>query len=134
VAHAVMVGSRQTLIGETLSPRLPDTAAALAAGEIGSGQLRVISETIGSLPASVPEAARQQAEATLAGYACDFDPPAGCASSPTGHLRPWIPTGLNHATSPRPPRGARCGCATAATAASPWKAGWTPSTAPRFAL
>jgi hypothetical protein len=49
---------------------LPVTAAALAAGGIGTGQLRVISETIAALPTSV----REQAEATLAGYARDFDP------------------------------------------------------------
>jgi hypothetical protein len=34
------------LIGETLQPRLLATAAALAAGQIGAGQLRVISETM----------------------------------------------------------------------------------------
>ncbi|MGH3529110.1 MAG: DUF222 domain-containing protein, partial [Pseudonocardiaceae bacterium] len=60
--------------GETLAPRLPATAAALAAGEIGAGQLRVITETIAALPASVPQPARERAEADLAGYARDFDP------------------------------------------------------------
>jgi hypothetical protein len=74
VEHAALVGSRRTLTGETLAPAAPVAAAALAAGEIGTGQLRVISEMIGSLPASVPEAARAQAEATLAGYAGDVDP------------------------------------------------------------
>jgi hypothetical protein len=74
VDHAALVGTRRTLTGDTLPPKAPATAAALAAGHLGIGQLRVISETIGSLPASVPESARQQAEATLAGYARDFDP------------------------------------------------------------
>jgi len=74
VEHASMVGTRRTLTGQTLPPRLPVTAAALAAGGIGTGQLRVISETIAALPTSVPEPAREQAEATLAGYARDFDP------------------------------------------------------------
>ena len=74
VEHAALVGTRRRLTGETLPPKAPATAAALAAGEIGSGQLRVIAETIGALPASVPETARAQAEATLAGYARDFDP------------------------------------------------------------
>lgn len=54
--------------------RLPATAAALAAGEIGIGQLRVITETMTALPASVPEAAQERAEADLADYARDFDP------------------------------------------------------------
>jgi hypothetical protein len=62
------------LTGETLTPQLPATAAGLAAGQIGVGQLRVITEALAGLPASVPEAARQQAEATLAGDARDFDP------------------------------------------------------------
>lgn len=74
VENAALVGTRRTLTGETLPPQAPVTGAALAAGEIGIGQLRVIRETIGSLPASVPQAARRQAEATLAGYARDFDP------------------------------------------------------------
>jgi hypothetical protein len=74
VEHAAMVGSRRALTGETLPSRLPATAAALAAGEIGPGQLRVITETLGALPASVPQPARDRAEADLAGYARDFDP------------------------------------------------------------
>ncbi len=74
VEHAAMVGPRRTITGQTLAPRLPATAAALAAGEIGSGQLRVITETIAALPASVPPLARERAEADLAGYARDFDP------------------------------------------------------------
>ncbi|MBV8993337.1 MAG: DUF222 domain-containing protein [Pseudonocardiales bacterium] len=69
-----MVGTRSTLTGQTLPPRLPVTAAALAAGDIGTGQLRVISQAIAALPTSVPEPVRERAEATLAGYARDFDP------------------------------------------------------------
>lgn len=74
VEHAAMVGTRRTITGDILPPRLPATAAALAAGEIGTGQLRVITETIAALPASVPEPARERAEVDLAGYARDFDP------------------------------------------------------------
>ena len=74
VEHAALVGTRRTLTRDALPPKAPATAAALAGGHLGIGQLRVISETIGSLPASVPEPARQQAEASLAGYARDFDP------------------------------------------------------------
>jgi len=74
VEQAVMVGTRRTITGETLAPRLPATAAALAAGAIGAGQLRVITETITALPASIPQPARDRAEADLAGYARDFDP------------------------------------------------------------
>jgi hypothetical protein len=71
-----MVGARQALTGQTLTPRLPATAAALAVGEIALGQLRVITETIGALPASAPQPARDRADADLAHvnallWACD---------------------------------------------------------------
>jgi hypothetical protein len=95
-----MVGNRRTLTGKTL----PTTAAALAAGEIGLGQLRVISEALAALPAAVPEAARQQAEATLAGYGRDFDPRRR-ACSLTGSSPPRTPTGPNRLSRRRPPRG-----------------------------
>ncbi|MGH3931362.1 MAG: DUF222 domain-containing protein [Pseudonocardiaceae bacterium] len=72
--HAAAVGTRRTITGESLPPRLPATAAALAAGQIGTGQLRVLTETMATLPASVPEPVREQAEADLAGHARDFDP------------------------------------------------------------
>jgi hypothetical protein len=74
VEHAAVVGTRRAITGETLAPRLPATAAALAAGQIGTGQLRVITETMAALPASIPQPARERAEADLAGYARDFDP------------------------------------------------------------
>ena len=38
------------------------------------GQLRVITETMTLLPASVPEPARERVEADLTGYARNFDP------------------------------------------------------------
>ncbi len=47
VAHASQLAARRTLGGEVLAPVLPNTAAALAAGEIGPGQVRVITEPIG---------------------------------------------------------------------------------------
>ena len=49
-------------------------AAALAQGQIGPGQLKVITDTMAALPASVPEPARERVEADLANYARDFDP------------------------------------------------------------
>jgi uncharacterized protein DUF222 len=48
VEHAAMVGTRRAITGQTLAPRLPSTAAALAAGQIGSGQLRVITDDRGA--------------------------------------------------------------------------------------
>ena len=74
VEHAELVGTRRALGGEVLAPRAPATAAGVAAGEIGLGQLRVIAETMAALPTSIPEPVREQVEADLAGYARDFDP------------------------------------------------------------
>ncbi|MGH3694420.1 MAG: DUF222 domain-containing protein [Pseudonocardiaceae bacterium] len=74
VEQAAMVGPRRAMTGQPLEPRLPATAAALAAGQIGAGQLKVITDTMAALPASVPEPARERVEADLAGYARDFDP------------------------------------------------------------
>jgi hypothetical protein len=47
VTHATQLAPRRTLGGEILPALLPDTAAALAAGEIGPAQVRVITEPIG---------------------------------------------------------------------------------------
>lgn len=76
VEHAAAVGDRRGLTGQILAPRLPQTAAALAAGQIGVGQLRVITETVAALPASVPEPVRERVEADLAGYGRDLAPRA----------------------------------------------------------
>ncbi|MGH3696011.1 MAG: DUF222 domain-containing protein [Pseudonocardiaceae bacterium] len=70
VEHAALVGSRRAMTGQVLEPTLPATAAALAAGQIGTGQLKVITETIilmpASMPASMPEPLRERLEADLA--------------------------------------------------------------------
>jgi hypothetical protein len=47
VTHATHLAPRRRLGGEALAPLLPHTAAALAAGQIGPGQVRVITEPIG---------------------------------------------------------------------------------------
>jgi hypothetical protein len=47
VAHATQLASRRALTGESLAPVLPNTSAALAVGEIGPAQVRVITEPIG---------------------------------------------------------------------------------------
>ncbi|MBV9011814.1 MAG: DUF222 domain-containing protein [Pseudonocardiales bacterium] len=74
VTHATQLTARRTLSGELLPPALPNTAAALAAGQIGLGQLRVIAETINAIPTSVGAEQRQAAEADLARYAHSFNP------------------------------------------------------------
>ncbi|HEX2300540.1 MAG TPA: DUF222 domain-containing protein, partial [Pseudonocardiaceae bacterium] len=74
VEHAGLVGSRRGLTGQVLAPQAPATAAGLAAGQLGTGQLRIIAETLAALPPSVPERVRERVETDLAGYACDYDP------------------------------------------------------------
>lgn len=76
VAHAEQVASRRGLTGEELPPRCPATAAGLAAGEIGAGQLRVIAETMSAIPDSTSFADREWAEAHLAEWAPRLDPTA----------------------------------------------------------
>jgi Domain of unknown function (DUF222) len=74
VAHAAQLAPRRMLGGAVLPPALPNTAAALATGEIGPGQVRVIAETMEAIPASVSIPEREAAEADLARYARSFDP------------------------------------------------------------
>jgi Domain of unknown function (DUF222) len=74
VTHATQIAARRTLSGEPLAPGLPNTAAALAAGEIGPAQVRVIAETMNAIPASVSITDREAAEADLTRHARSFDP------------------------------------------------------------
>jgi Domain of unknown function (DUF222) len=73
VAHATQLAPRRTLTGEVLAPLLPETAAALAGGEIGPAQVRVITETMGAIPAHVSATDREAAEAELARHARSFN-------------------------------------------------------------
>jgi hypothetical protein len=73
VTHATQLAGRRALTGDSLPALLPETAAALAAGEIGPAQVRVITETIGAIPASVSAADRDAAEAELARHARSFN-------------------------------------------------------------
>lgn len=76
VTHAGLLGPRRALGGAILAPLLPETAAALAAGEIGPAQVKVITETITAIPATVSPADRDGAEAELARHARSFHPTA----------------------------------------------------------
>jgi hypothetical protein len=51
----------------------PNTAAALAAGEIGPAQVRVITETMTAIPTCVDAPDREVAEAELARHARSFN-------------------------------------------------------------
>ncbi len=74
VREAEQLATRRTLTGEVLPARLGATAAALASGAIGTGQLKVITQTMAALPSTVSQHDRDWAEATLAEHAPNFDP------------------------------------------------------------
>jgi hypothetical protein len=74
VREAEQVTTRRTLTGEVLPARLPATAAALAGGAIGIGQLKVITQTMAALPSTVSPPDRDWAEATPAEHAQNVDP------------------------------------------------------------
>ncbi|HEY3693276.1 MAG TPA: DUF222 domain-containing protein [Pseudonocardiaceae bacterium] len=92
VAHASQLAVRRAVISEILAPVLPNTAAALGAGEIGPAQVRVITETMTAIPTCVDAPDREVAEAELARHARSFNSMS---------------------------RGS-CGCGTVATADSVW--------------
>jgi hypothetical protein len=73
VAHAEQLAARRALGGEALPSLLPETAAALAAGEIGPAQVKVITKTMNAIPAQVSAADREAAEAELARHARSFN-------------------------------------------------------------
>ncbi|MFN2479042.1 MAG: DUF222 domain-containing protein [Pseudonocardiaceae bacterium] len=64
VAYAEQLAPRRTLGGEMLAPLLPATAAALATGQIGPAQVKVITETINAIPAGVSTTDRDAAPAS----------------------------------------------------------------------
>jgi len=66
--------SAVVLAGEPLAPELPETAAALAAGEIGPAHARVITEIMDAMPASTTIAQRAEVEADLGRHARTFGP------------------------------------------------------------
>jgi uncharacterized protein DUF222 len=131
---AEQLATRRALTGEPLPAHLPATAAALAAGAIGTGQLQVITQAIAALPSTVSPHDRDWAEATLAEHAQDFDP-RRLRVIARRIIDQLDPDGPNHLTSPmtRVPQLVNSTSATAVTAGSAWKAGWMRCTARRFA-
>lgn len=64
------------MTGEKLEPALPDTAAAVAEGEIGAEHVSVIAEAMERLPSRIAPDDRAQAETMLAAAARELDPGA----------------------------------------------------------
>lgn len=74
VEHAAQLGPRRATTGQPLPVLLPAAAAALRAGQLGTGQLRVITATMALLGASVTPQQRQQIENDLVEHARTFEP------------------------------------------------------------
>ncbi len=129
VTHASQLAARHALTGESLPALLPNTAAALAAGQIGPAQVRVITETIAAIPASVSASERETAEAELAVMLGRLTRRRCIGSASTS----WL-TSTRMVRSPATswntllPRGS-CGCGTAVTGAWAWRDTSNPSTA-----
>ncbi|WP_368681736.1 HNH endonuclease signature motif containing protein [Mycobacterium intracellulare] len=74
IKEARDLGPRHGLTGEPLPPVLAATAAAQRAGDLGAGQVAVIRKFYHQLPGWVSAAAREFAEAQLAGFGTQFGP------------------------------------------------------------
>ncbi|MFL6160921.1 MAG: DUF222 domain-containing protein [Jatrophihabitantaceae bacterium] len=67
-------GARRSLIGEPLEPRLPSTAVALAAGEVGCEHAAAIAETVEAIPAADRAEHAGPVESTLLEHGRISDP------------------------------------------------------------
>jgi hypothetical protein len=68
------LATRTTLLGQTLQPLLPSTAAAQARGDIGAEHIKVIRQFFAHVPDRVTHAERERAERTLARVASTLTP------------------------------------------------------------
>ena len=74
IKHAALLGPRQALTGEPLPPKLPNTAAGQASGQIGSEHVRIIEKFFDDLPSHIDGHTRDLAEADLARIATGLGP------------------------------------------------------------
>jgi hypothetical protein len=74
IKQAELLGPQQTLTGEPLAPKLANTAAAQARGEIGPEHVRIIEKFFDELPGHIDGRTRDQAEADLARTATGLGP------------------------------------------------------------
>ncbi len=74
IKQAELLGPQQTLTGEPLAPKLANTAAAQARGEIGPEHVRIIEKFFADLPGHIDGQTREQAESDLARIASGLGP------------------------------------------------------------
>lgn len=90
IAAAADLGERRNMVGESLPPVLPETAAAQRDGELGNAAVEVIRSFWHRLPADVDVETRERAEAHLAGLGREHRPDelAQLADRLNAHLNP----------------------------------------------
>ncbi len=69
-----LVPGRSMTSGELLPPKLPALAAAVADGDLGAEQVRLIRQTMRRIPNTVDQPTRDKAEHDLVAHARDLDP------------------------------------------------------------
>jgi hypothetical protein len=74
IEQAELLGPRQAMTGEPLSPKLANVAAAQTRGEIGAEHLKIITGFFDDLPANIDCQTRELAEADLARIAAGLGP------------------------------------------------------------
>jgi hypothetical protein len=74
IKQAGLLGPRHAMTGEPLAPKLANTAAAQARGEIGSEHVRIIEKFFADLPSQIDSQTRELAEADLARTAAGLGP------------------------------------------------------------
>jgi len=74
IKQAELLGPRQALTGEPLTPTLANTAAAQAHGQIGPEHVRIVEQFFDDLPSHIDSQTRDQAEADLARIAEGLGP------------------------------------------------------------
>jgi hypothetical protein len=103
VAAAEALAPRQSLIGETLAPRCPATAAAFAAGEISSAAVRIVTDAMRRIPAGVHP--RPRSSRPWPGMPAGSNPAAGTDHSP-GAGAPGSRRAATHRGAATPSAGA----------------------------
>ena len=76
IKQAELLGPRRAMTGEPLGPKLANTAAAQARGQIGPEHVRIIEKFFDDLPHRIDAATRAQAEADLARIGAGLGPAA----------------------------------------------------------
>jgi Domain of unknown function (DUF222) len=74
IKRAELLGPRKALTGEALAPKLTNTAAAQARGDIGPEHVRIIEKFFADLPGHIDGQTRNAAEADLARIATGLGP------------------------------------------------------------